>query len=724
MVEKSKAGHPGEMKRMDLEADASGKQSIQNIDQSDVLQKIIDKIPVAIFLINPRGFIQLLNRDAKSLIGELTASNGFGVWPGNFEFFLDDGKTPYPKDSLPVNRSLQGETTHNEELILRRNGEKKNIWISMSSQPLSSSGDGSGGVIILIRDITYRKEIELSREKHIRRTETLYKLSKIITDTGNDLVSTAQALAKFISEVIGDLGIVMLKNHDDTSMKIVAFHNADHDRHTFMRKLFVDNNGLELESGIVGGVIKTGEPLFMPSVESEYIEVMNFPLFKEYVQKFGLESLLIVPLTGRGGVLGALSISCHRENRHLTQDDQSLLMDIALRGALAIENCILFESLREQIAEHLSTKGELAFSEQRFRAIFDSTLLGIKLLDVDGNIQRTNPAFRRIVGYSETELEGKNFTEFLRKSDVSRALKLIEALKSRGTTQYFFEHRALHKDGSSVWIKTAFSPVMKEDGSKHLVYIVGIVEDISEHKQAEAEMNELNDRLQHNIELERLRLAQELHDNPMQALYSVVFQLERIRATTHESLKGELKGAVEEIKIVIDSLRSTAKELRPPTISEFGLENAIRSHVDDILEKHPHLKISLSLAQDRQLLREGTRLALFRVFQQAMMNVVRHSGATRVKVRFMFDATQIRLEISDNGKGFDVPSNWVAYVRKGHFGLAGAAERISMLGGYLKVSSAPGNSTTIVAVIPFEESEMNPGNVDSLITSERDGKNA
>ena len=233
---------------------------------------------------------------------------------------------------------MQGESTHNEEMILRKNGEKKDIWISMSSQPLSSSDDGSDGVIILIRDINYRKEIELSREKHIRRTETLYKLSKIITDAGNDLTQTSRALAKFISEVIGDLGIVMLKGDDDTHMKIIAFHHTDHDHHTFIRKLFVDSNGHELESGVVGGVIKTGEPLFMSSVEPGYIEIMNFPIFKEYIQKFGLESLLIVPLTGRGGVLGALSVSRHRENRHFTQDDQSLLMDIAYRGALAIEN--------------------------------------------------------------------------------------------------------------------------------------------------------------------------------------------------------------------------------------------------------------------------------------------------------------------------------------------------------------------------------------------------
>ena len=77
---------------------------------------------------------------------------------------------------------------------------------------------------------------------------------------------------------------------------------------------------------------------------------------------------------------------------------------------------------------------------------------------------------------------------------------------------------------------------MKMAGNEEVTYIVGIVEDISVQKQMEMEMKELNDRLQYNIEMERLRLAQELHDNPMQALYSVIYQVERLRSTTDQNL--------------------------------------------------------------------------------------------------------------------------------------------------------------------------------------------
>jgi len=233
---------------------------------------------------------------------------------------------------------------------------------------------------------------------------------------------------------------------------------------------------------------------------------------------------------------------------------------------------------------------------------------------------------------------------------------------------------------------------------------VGIVENITEQKRIEMELAELNSRLQSSMELERLRLAQELHDNPMQALYSAIYRIEELRTMADPELKAALEKINNDIKIVLQGLRATAKELRPPTIFNFGLENAIRSHTDDFEEKHPDIRISLSLAHDRQLLPEKVRLALFRVFQQSLMNVLRHAEATEIKVNFSFDAEEARLEVTDNGRGFEVPSNWIEFVRQGHYGLAGAAERVNTLGGTLKVESRPGNSTTVRVVIPWKES--------------------
>jgi signal transduction histidine kinase len=228
-----------------------------------------------------------------------------------------------------------------------------------------------------------------------------------------------------------------------------------------------------------------------------------------------------------------------------------------------------------------------------------------------------------------------------------------------------------------------------------------MVENITESKKIAAELLEMKARLLAGIEMERLRLAQELHDGPMQDLHSTLYQIGGLRDKADPDQQAAIDRIRRSISQVIQELRSTAKELRPPTIMDFGLEKAIRSHVEEFQDKYPGLNIEMALASDRQLLAEDVRLALFRIYQQSMMNIVRHSEAQNVKVRFMLDAEEVTLEIEDDGKGFVVPSRWVSLTRQGHFGLAGSAERVETLGGEFQVFSEPGRGARIYVRIPI-----------------------
>jgi len=681
------------------------KQPAHDSNQKEEPQSIFDKIPEGVILTNAHGHIRYLNKQAAVLIGEQTESFENNGESQNFGLYLDNGTIPYPEHELPYIRALQGESTHAEELILRRNGEEEGIWISMTSYPLRNTEDTIDSAISFIKNINHRKQIELTQETLVRKTEALYKLSRNIAEAGNNIKVLTQSVAKFTSEAIGDLCLVILKNSETSQAEITAFSDINPTGNTLMKKFTVHSIRIDEEKGLIGGVINSGEPLLIPSIDPDTIRAMTLPEFEEIVDKVGLVSLLIVPLLGRSGVLGAISVFRHTGGKSFKLDDQTFLMDIAHRTALAIENCRLFESLRVEMAERLSTEQKLDTSEERFRAIFESTTLGIKVLDPDGNILQTNAAFQEMLGYSNVELLGRHFSDFLFRADLPRALNLIQELRVTGATQYPLEHRIVHKNESVLWVKTTFSPVKKSNHHGKPVYIVGIVENINEQKQTEQEMKELRDRLHASIERERLKLAQELHDNPMQTLHSIMYSLEELRSLADHQMADKLVKVSSEIQSVLDGLRATTKELRPPTIFDFGLENTIRSYTEDFLEKHPEMRVSLSLAQDHQLLPEEMRLALFRIFQQAMMNVIRHSEATEVHVRFAFDVEYVYLEISDNGKGFEVPSNWIKLVREGHYGLAGAAERASSLGGSFEVESIPGNTTTVKVSIPRQEAQ-------------------
>jgi PAS domain S-box-containing protein len=667
--------------------------------------KVFDAIPLAIISVDWKGRIQYMNRVARAMLGEPDKHLGLENWAEKFGFYLDDGLMPYSSERLPLARILQGETVGEaEEMILRRDGDEKGIWISMSAELLRDENGNIDGAIALMRDINYRKQIELSREKNIKRTEALYSFSHAIAEAGNDLNKIMNLVVKFTAEVIGDLSLIALLNTTGDKLRIGAYYDMHPTAQSLLRKLYGTDFEYEHAKTLGGSVIRSGEPLLIPLIPPEQLRAVTLPALQEFIDTIGVESVLIVPLVGRSGVVGTISLSRHRGGKPFNVEDQSFLTDIAYRAALAIENCRLFESLHAEITERLSAKQALAFSEERFRSIFESVTVGIKVLNLEGKILQTNYAFQSMIGYTEEELAGNYFHEFLHPEDVRRAIRLFQDVKAKGTSSFRFEHRTLHKDQSIVWVKTIFTVITRGSEDQSPAFVVGIVENITEQKRIEIEMAELNSRLQNSMELERLRLAQELHDSPMQSLYSAIYRIEELRGVADPNLKEALGDVKQHIQNVLQDLRATAKELRPPTIFNFGLENAIRSHANDIVEKHRNLNIHLSLAHDRQILPEKTRLALFRIFQQSLANVIRHAKATEVHVRFSFDAEEAHLEITDNGNGFDVPTNWIEFVRQGHYGLAGAAERANTLGGTFKVQSKPGNSTTIRVTIPWRES--------------------
>jgi PAS domain S-box-containing protein len=667
------------------------------------LETIIDNIPEALVVTDPGGRLLYVNQAVEAILGRPMPEIELEDWPEKIGFFLDDAKTHFPGDRMPLVRALGGEIVDAEEMILTPANQTNPIWVSMAARPIQDKSGEVTGAIVLFRDITYRKQIQLSRESHALRMEALYRFSRAIAESGNDLTSIAQIIAVHAAENIGDACILTLLNPHDNRLRIMASHHPKPENQAILRKhiMSIDH---DLAGGILGGVIESGEPLLIPTLSPEHLDAITLPEFTGYILETGSQGLMIIPIVGRSGTFGTISLFRDPGRKPYSVNDQSFITDLSYRAALAIENCRLFDSLREQITERLSANDALSVSEERSRSIFESTTLGIKVLDLSGTILQTNPAFKSMIGYSEEELVGRFFYSFVHAGDVARTIRMFNGLKENGGRDFRLEHRALHKDGSVVWVKTTFTKVKKGGGDDSLAFVVGILENTTEQKRTQLEMAELKNRLQGSREMERLHLAQELHDGPMQELYSSIYQIEEIRAQSDPRHQGMLEMVRKDIQKVLDELRAMAKELRPPTLDDFGLENAISSYLEDFQEKHPGILVQANLAQDHQRLPSDVRLALFRILQVSLANVVRHSEANKVEVRFAMDAELATLELVDNGKGFEIPENWMGLVRKGHYGLAGAAERIEALGGSFSVDSTPGEGTTVRAEAPLTES--------------------
>jgi len=196
-------------------------------------------------------------------------------------------------------------------------------------------------------------------------------------------------------------------------------------------------------------------------------------------------------------------------------------------------------------------------------------------------------------------------------------------------------------------------------------------------------------------------MSQELHDGRISDRYGLIFGLDavesKIRSQSALAILAEMKRNLQQ---VVSALRVMIGDLRPPTLAPFGLEKAIRSHLQIFRETHPEIQVELDLDADRRTLPEDLRLAFYRVYQSSLANIVRHAEANLVNIKLKLENEQVCMEISDNGKGFIVPERWIKLVREGHLGLVGARERAEALGGSFLVESKPGEGTLVKVIIP------------------------
>jgi signal transduction histidine kinase len=203
-------------------------------------------------------------------------------------------------------------------------------------------------------------------------------------------------------------------------------------------------------------------------------------------------------------------------------------------------------------------------------------------------------------------------------------------------------------------------------------------------------------------EKERMEIARDLHDGPIQDLLATSYNVQAISAADlPETTAGDLDEVRESIEKVIAEMRAYSMELRSPVLIQFGLEKAIRSHLEHFQQRNPQLKIRFVARQQGELLPSDCRNALFRIFQEAMNNILRHSQATEVYIHFEKQERQAILELRDNGVGFDPPGDWLILARNGHLGLVGIRERADAIGGEVEIRSQPGQGTRLRVVVPY-----------------------
>jgi len=196
-------------------------------------------------------------------------------------------------------------------------------------------------------------------------------------------------------------------------------------------------------------------------------------------------------------------------------------------------------------------------------------------------------------------------------------------------------------------------------------------------------------------EEERLRLARDLHDDTIQSIIALKQRVQLARKSVKDQPSQKTLAELETLsEQTIENLRRMTRALRPIYLEDFGLVTALEMLARET-SPNGGIQIEFHKSGEEQRLSHEVELSLYRMAQEALSNVVRHSHATRADVRISFEKKGIELEVSDNGIGFNVPKNPTDFTGQGHFGLLGIRERVELIGARLEVESALGNGSRL-----------------------------
>lgn len=340
--------------------------------------------------------------------------------------------------------------------------------------------------------------------------------------------------------------------------------------------------------------------------------------------------------------------------------------------------------------------------EARYRLLFENSLDAILLTSPEGGILAANPAACRLFERSEAEICAIGRAGLVDPGDA----RLARAIEERARTGSFTgELNFLRTDGSSFPAEIATALFRDQHGEQRTVMIV---RDLSARKQAEAELEASREQLrQAGVRLaelqaaERRSLAKELHDRVGQSLTALGINLNLIRArlpaAARDGLGSNFDSAQGLVTEITDEVRAVMAQLHPPVLDDYGLAAALRWHAER-LQRQTGLQVSVTGELIEPRLALARSVALFRIAQEALNNVVKHAGVDRATVTLEGLPGAARLTITDGGRGFDPGA--AAGGAGDHWGLLTMRERAEAAGGRLEIEAAPGGGVKVIATVP------------------------
>ncbi len=365
---------------------------------------------------------------------------------------------------------------------------------------------------------------------------------------------------------------------------------------------------------------------------------------------------------------------------------------------------LYFLAMVDDVTERAQALEDLRASELRFRTLIEDSPAAIGIVR-GGTITYGNPRCLEMFGVkSLAEIAGQSVLDWMSPQTAAEETARIQRRMQGLPVENFYEIEGLRRDGTLIPFHVAVTEVNLVDGMAS----IGVFTDLTARKRAEQELLNSHEQLRQltaHIEVvreeERRWVAREVHDEIGQFLTALKMDLTWVRKRLHDDQTVLIGKTVEMVTLVdsaIQSVKKISAHMRPVPLEELGVEVALDWLIEDF-EKRAGIEIRRSLLIRAADFDTERSTALFRILQESLNNVVRHSQATRVTVSLTENDNSVILFVQDNGVGIETTS--IADTRS--FGLIGMRERARYLGGDVSVEPGPDGGTRVIATIPITE---------------------
>jgi PAS domain S-box-containing protein len=382
-----------------------------------------------------------------------------------------------------------------------------------------------------------------------------------------------------------------------------------------------------------------------------------------------------------------------------------------------------------RLIERKNTEHAFEFSHQQNRAFFENASFGAAQAEPSGRFIRVNDAMCRITGFSRDELLHMRFSDYTHPEDRVLDEKFSKLVRGE-ISGYKTEKRIIRKAGETAWVQVDVAMVRDKAGKP--LYTAGILQDITQRKQAEAallkanqEVETLAARLITAQEEERARIARELHDGVGQHAVSVALAIAALQTSTQQwqsvakvsqDLDRELARLKKYAVELADGIRELSHELHPAVLEHAGFVSAVRALCEEF-RRRENMRIELTIEKGLQLQKKEESLGLYRILQEALQNIRRHARSKRVAISVSTSQGLVRLAIRDFGVGFDP-----TVARTKHsLGMISMQERTRILGGTFHLTTSAKQGTEIMIEVPQnqlqirKQAELSPPRAKALV---------